>query len=260
VGVRLYVIANLETAQVPHVRLSRLTELATYLGVPVELLNPEAQELRKGGVGGRWARPVASSVVKEEVDAEIGLYDRPLRRGDCLTSKQRYHLKVIQTTRLGIIPPTPDSEGGDGLPDGINCQRPCPYVSCKHHLYVDVNDRTGGLKVSFPHYGVEEMSSLSVETLASLGEAERAAILERHGPGALQPSCALDVADHRDSTLEEVGKFMGVTRERIRQIESVALAKVKKKLQTPAFRSVTEFWDDDEPFLWRGSNACEDWA
>lgn len=104
------------------------------------------------------------------------------------------------------------------------------------------------------------MSPLSVEALASLGEAERAAVIERYGFGALQPSCALDVADYRDSTLEEVGEFMGVTRERIRQIESVALAKVKKKLLTPAFQSVVEFWDDDEPFLWRGSNACEDWA
>src|SRR5436853_3984858 len=29
-------------------------------------------------------------------------------------------------------------------------QRPCPYVSCKFNLYVDVNPRTGSVKMNFP--------------------------------------------------------------------------------------------------------------
>src|SRR5207237_7138764 len=28
--------------------------------------------------------------------------------------------------------------------------RPCPYVSCKHHLYLDVNPETGSIKLNFP--------------------------------------------------------------------------------------------------------------
>src|SRR4051794_23789150 len=45
--------------------------------------------------------------------------------------------------------------------------RPCPYVSCKHHLYVDVSPRTGAIKLNFPDLEVWEMGD----------------------------SCALDVAD-----------------------------------------------------------------
>ena len=35
--------------------------------------------------------------------------------------------------------------------------RPCPYVSCKHHLYVDVSPRTGAIKLNFPDLEVWEM-------------------------------------------------------------------------------------------------------
>ena len=31
-----------------------------------------------------------------------------------------------------------------------NVARPCPYVSCKYHLYIDVNPATGSIKVNFP--------------------------------------------------------------------------------------------------------------
>jgi DNA-directed RNA polymerase sigma subunit (sigma70/sigma32) len=39
-------------------------------------------------------------------------------------------------------------------------------------------------------------------------------------------SCVLDVADNGGITLEEVGELLGVTRERIRQIEAVAIRKL----------------------------------
>jgi hypothetical protein len=77
--------------------------------------------------------------------------------------------------------------------------RPCPYISCKHHLYVDVSPRTGAIKLNFPDLEVWEM-----------GE-----------------SCALDVADRGGTTLEDVGAIMNLTRERIRQVEVKALAKLE---------------------------------
>jgi hypothetical protein len=47
---------------------------------------------------------------------------------------------------------------------------------------------------------------------------------ERRGPvPAEAPSCALDVADAGGVTLEAIGGMLGVTRERIRQIEGRAL-------------------------------------
>jgi hypothetical protein len=77
--------------------------------------------------------------------------------------------------------------------------RPCPFVSCKHHLYVDVSARTGAIKLNFPDLEVWD-----------LGE-----------------SCALDVADRGGTTLEDVGAIMNLTRERIRQVEVKALAKLE---------------------------------
>jgi hypothetical protein len=77
--------------------------------------------------------------------------------------------------------------------------RPCPFVSCKHHLFIDVSPRTGAIKLNFPDLEVWE-----------LGE-----------------SCALDVADRGGTTLEDVGAIMNLTRERIRQVEVKALAKLE---------------------------------
>jgi hypothetical protein len=123
--------------------------------------------------------------------------------------------------------------------------RPCPFVSCKHHLYIDVSARTGAIKLNFPDLEVWD-----------LGE-----------------SCALDVADRGGTTLEDVGAIMNLTRERIRQVEVKALAKLealrdmmhlrdfvdegpvgkrrlprlsKQDLKGPGYRKVEEEVDEDE--------------
>jgi hypothetical protein len=77
--------------------------------------------------------------------------------------------------------------------------RPCPWVSCKHHLYLDVNPETGSIKLNFPDLEVWEM----------------------------RETCALDVADKNGITLEEVGEIMNLTRERIRQVEVRGLLRLK---------------------------------
>jgi sigma-70-like protein len=90
--------------------------------------------------------------------------------------------------------------------DCANGPRPCMFISCKHHLYLDVNPETGSIKLNFPDREVWE----------------------------LDETCALDVADRGGITLEEVGTIMNLTRERIRQVETRGLSKL---------RSITE----DEP-------------
>jgi len=82
---------------------------------------------------------------------------------------------------------------------GENTERPCPFVSCRHHLYLGVNERTGSIKLNFP--GLEVWD--------------------------LPESCALDVADRGEMTLEAVGDLMNLTRERVRQLETSALEKLK---------------------------------
>jgi hypothetical protein len=80
-----------------------------------------------------------------------------------------------------------------------NGPRPCPWVSCKHHLYLDVNPDTGSIKLNFPDLEVWEMKE----------------------------TCSLDVADRTGATLEEVGEILNLTRERIRQVEVRGLIKLK---------------------------------
>jgi hypothetical protein len=77
--------------------------------------------------------------------------------------------------------------------------RPCMFISCKHHLYLDVNPATGSIKLNFPDMEVWELAE----------------------------TCALDVADRGGITLEEVGSIMNLTRERIRQVETRGLLKLR---------------------------------
>jgi hypothetical protein len=96
-------------------------------------------------------------------------------------------------TALGVasLRPTTRAECRDG-------PRPCPFVSCRYHLYLDVSRRTGSIKLNFPDLEVWEMPV----------------------------SCALDVAEDGGATLEDVGAIMNVTRERIRQLEVTALERL----------------------------------
>jgi hypothetical protein len=103
--------------------------------------------------------------------------------------------------RLGALlyPMPEDVERPATRADCKDMPRPCPFVSCKYHLYLDVNPETGSIKLNFPDLEVWEMKD----------------------------TCALDVADKNGITLEEVGEIMNLTRERIRQVEVRGLLKLK---------------------------------
>lgn len=77
--------------------------------------------------------------------------------------------------------------------------RPCPYVSCRYHLYLDVTTN-GSIQFNFPE-------------------------LYEYGPLAMTTaSCALDVAEKGGLILDEIGVLLGgVTREWCRQLEERAL-------------------------------------
>lgn len=83
--------------------------------------------------------------------------------------------------------------------DCVNGPRPCPWVSCRHHLAIDINEENGSIKFNFPDLD----------------------------PWELSDSCALDVADRGGVTLEQAGIALNVTRERLRQIEIDGLLKLR---------------------------------
>jgi hypothetical protein len=104
-----------------------------------------------------------------------------------------------EEVRLSQTLTTPEAERPKLRAQCASGQRPCPWVSCKHHLYLDVNPETGSIKLNFPDVELENM----------------------------RDTCSLDVADRGGITLEEVGEILNLTRERIRQVEVRGLVKLK---------------------------------
>ena len=120
--------------------------------------------------------------------------------------RTRARSKTIAPRRLtrdeiqqGQLLETPDVDRPMSRGECKDMPRPCPFVSCKHHLYLDVNPETGSIKLNFPDLEVDEMKD----------------------------TCALDVADRGGITLEEVGEILNLTRERIRQVEVRGLLRLK---------------------------------
>lgn len=82
--------------------------------------------------------------------------------------------------------------------DCLKMERPCPFVSCRHHLYLDPKGGRQGVKLNFPD----------------------------KEPWDLESSCALDLADRGPMILDEIGVAMNLTRERVRQIEEEVLERL----------------------------------
>ena len=130
----------------------------------------------------------------------------PGRRRSRTMSRKEIARELRKQRALGVIDPEVeeiirevDAQRPRSRAECAGGPRPCMYISCKHHLYLDVNPATGSIKLNFPDKEIWEM-----------GE-----------------TCALDVADRGGITLEEVGTIMNLTRERIRQVETRGLLKLR---------------------------------
>jgi hypothetical protein len=157
-------------------------------------------------------------------DGALALSADPVAPGEPVTREQRRsrRKRAIRARTISVKRMTkrelelgrmlyPDLDEGERPHARVECaegQRPCPFVSCQHHLYLDVSARTGAIKLNFPDLEVWEMTE----------------------------SCALDVADRGGTTLEEVGAIMNLTRERIRQVEVKGLAKLAALRDMTALR------------------------
>ena len=126
-------------------------------------------------------------------------------RAKSIAMKRLRAVALRRLSRCGTDRSLPTTRG-----ECMAAGRPCPYISCKHHLYLDVSPRTGSIKLNFPD-------------------------LE---PWEMPESCALDVADLGGVTLEVVGALLNVTRERIRQLEVKALAKLESSPAAAVLRAM----------------------
>jgi len=126
-------------------------------------------------------------------------------------SVKRMTKRELELGRL-LYPEVDDIERPRTREQCSDAPRPCPFVSCKHHLYLDVSARTGAIKLNFPDLEVWDMTE----------------------------TCALDVADRGGTTLEEVGAIMNLTRERIRQVEVKGLAKLSALRDMMALRDYVD--------------------
>lgn len=143
----------------------------------------------------------------ELVEPTPAIGDRPRRRRRRRTRPRAKTVAMKKLTRAVMRSYALVFEPVDVLRPATRAEcsqeaRPCPWVACKHHLYLDVNPETGSIKLNFPD-------------------------LE---PWDLQQTCALDVAERAGITLDEVGEVMNITRERVRQVEIEGLARLKMRL------------------------------
>lgn len=134
---------------------------------------------------------------------------REVKPASIRNKARRRELRLIRQN------PTPPNEGRPKTRgECAGTERPCAYVSCRFHLYLDVNPATGTIKINFPDLEVSE----------------------------LRESCALDVSDRGETTVEDVGALLNVTRERIRQIEEVVL----RRLALHGFEQLRDYADEGE--------------
>jgi len=141
-----------------------------------------------------------------EPEPDLDLEGRRGRRRSKTMSRKEIARDLRRQRALGVVDPElqqiiaeVDATRPRSRAECATAVRPCMFVSCKHHLYLDVNPATGSIKLNFPDKEIWEMAE----------------------------TCALDVADRGGITLEEVGSIMNLTRERIRQVETRGLLKLR---------------------------------
>jgi hypothetical protein len=173
------------------------------------------------------------------IETDAGVVTREQRRS---RRKRAIRAKTISVKRMTkrelelgrmLYPEVEDVEPPRTRAECTDAPRPCPFVSCKHHLYLDVSARTGAIKLNFPDLEVWEMNE----------------------------TCALDVADRGGTTLEEVGAIMNLTRERIRQVEVKGLAKLAALRDMMALRDYVDEGPSGKrrlPVLGSAGDANED--
>jgi hypothetical protein len=170
-------------------------------GLPMGI--PDDGDLEVGpdpGLDGKRGRRRSKTMSRKEIAREL----RRQRATGLIDPELEEVIREVESMR-----PRTRADCGNG-------PRPCMFISCKHHLYLDVNPSTGSIKLNFPDKEIWEMAE----------------------------TCALDVADRGGITLEEVGAIMNLTRERIRQVETRGLLKLRAMAEDEPRARITAADDD----------------
>ncbi len=173
------------------------SESLSGLPEPVEVVEepPEIEESEEEAAAEAPTELPTPSMMSDE--------DASRRRSKTIARKQMMRDRRRMIAQ-GLLPEILDYERPGTREECRSDKRPCLYVSCRYHLYLDVNPMTGSIKINFPDREVWQLAQ----------------------------TCALDVAERGGITLEEVGDIMNLTRERIRQVEVSGLDKLREGEQS----------------------------
>ena len=181
-----------DDAPAPPARVLRIAD-AWIVPAPVHA----AVQWPRRGRRRRWSKPVALDVPLppafegEEAAVPARLRPRIIREGR--QSKRKLEMARFLHPDVDVDRPRTRGECESGV-------RPCPFVSCKHHLYLDyASSETGTLKLNFP-------------------DAD---------PWELKETCSLDIAERGGESRSVIGSLLNVTPERIRQMEKELLEKLR---------------------------------
>lgn len=136
-------------------------------------------------------------------------------------ASERHHLPVIRPRTVG------DCRKGP---------RPCPYVGCRFNLLIDVLE-DGSIVINAKYRrpeGALRVIAPKAETQDRFLDEIEDAIEVWYGDPDAPPvkSCVLDETMDQfseDAQLDEIAALMFVSRERVRQIEATALAKLRAR-------------------------------
>jgi transposase-like protein len=159
-----------------------------------------------------------------------------------------------------------------------NRPRPCPWVSCKYHLFLDVNPVKGSIRFNLGHAMTPvdgkrhaRVIRRKLPTIGASGyvgvhrvpKPELDAAWARRTDEVLEefeaarrdnrPTCVLDVVEESGAlSLDQIGGLLGLTRERVRQIEVDALLSARSgRMAYPDLRTWEENRTDDKSLSFR---------
>ena len=166
-------------------------------------------------ISGSLAMALLEEGFEDEEDDEDGDDEQGRRRRRSRARARTISIRRLSKTELNLgrmMYPEEQYWRPQSRGDCAEMERPCPFVSCKYHLYIDVHPVRGSIKINFPDLEVWEMTD----------------------------TCALDIADRGGITLEEVGEIMNLTRERVRQVETQGLSKLERLTEVDQLRDYVD--------------------